>query len=265
MQILEDRVIIKAFGKDAKRYLQSTTTNDIEVLTKESDSIYAYFLNAQGRFLYDSFIIMAEDGYFLDVNKDYAEKLLSRLDFYKLNMKVNFSLEKNLKIFYQKTKREGKIVYKDSRYEKMGYRCVSTLVDGPVDESYLEDKYEYSIPDGFTDLVHEKSLPPEFGCDFLSSVSYTKGCYTGQEVISRTKYQGVVRKNLYKLTFKDNMEDLKGEEIVLGNEKIGYITSSWKDIAIALLKTEKIKDYEGLLYSERAGHGEFALASFYQV
>ncbi len=243
MQILENRGVVKLFGVDAKRFLQSIITNQIElldeVLAGENKCIYTYFLNRNGRFLFDSFIILVDNSYILDLNKQNIDKFIDYINFYKFNMDVAIELQENLQICYFRSKPEAKIIYKDNRYNKMGYRMIRNIPDVILqDKSYLEDKYLYSIPDGFIDLVYEKSLPPEYGCDHLNAISYTKGCYVGQEVISRTKYQGVVRKGVFKLTCKAPVEILAQEDVMQDGKKIGAVCSSWDNFAIAILKTE---------------------------
>jgi len=218
-------------------------TNDIELLESQG-SIYCLFLSPLGRFLYDAFIVKHEDKYLLDVNKQNASKFLQRLNFYKLHSKVFFALNEELTVIYSDKKLSKSTCHKDPRHSKLLYRSMGYNKDiqGELTQDlYLKDKYNYVIPDGFTDFIHDKSLPPEFGAENLNAISYTKGCYTGQEVISRAKYQGVVRKALYRLEFKNAIdEDLSGEEIFHGEVKIGIITSNWRNFAIALLKSEYV-------------------------
>jgi hypothetical protein len=103
---------------------------------------------------------------------------------------------------------------------------------------YLEDKYNYAIPDGFVDLVLDRSIPVEFGAEELGAISYTKGCYLGQEIISRTKYQGVVRKKIFKLQSIDG-SNLSIGEVLSSGEIVGLACSTYKNMAIALLREER--------------------------
>ena len=110
-------------------------------------------------------------------------------------------------------------------------------------------KYEYSIIDGFLDLLYERSMPVEYGAEELNAIDYSKGCYIGQEVVSRVKYQGVIRKKIFKLSFDaTNIADLAGEEVLdLRGNKLGVVCSSYKNQAIAILREEKLEEiYLGL-------------------
>ncbi|NDB83020.1 MAG: hypothetical protein EB127_09825 [Alphaproteobacteria bacterium] len=247
MEILEDRSIIRVAGSDAARFLQALITNDIEKLNNLNhpplnSAIYTYFLNGQGRFLFDAFILK-EDGsnYLLDVNKEYSQKLLTRLEFLKINMNIEILLEEKWQICYSRSKPVKKIVYKDNRYEKMGYRAIVEKYDYHEDKSieafiYLEDKYKYSIPDGVIDLLYEKSIPLEYGAQSLSSIGYNKGCYTGQEIITRTLHQGEIRKYIYQLIFDQLVDFHNGEDVMQEGQKVGKICSSWQNYAISIIK-----------------------------
>ncbi len=105
---------------------------------------------------------------------------------------------------------------------------------------YLEDKYNFAIIDGVEDLITDKSIPNMYGAEELNAISFDKGCYVGQEVISRAKYQGVIRRKIYKITADEDLSSLvKDEEILADNDKIGLICSSYRNKAIALIKEEK--------------------------
>lgn len=247
--ILEDRAVIEVEGADSFKLLQSMITNDMNLLNSQ-DAIYALFLSPVGRFLFDAFISKKNEGYYLEVNKENAPKLLQRLNFFKLHSKVDFKINNDIEVIYSKEPaliKQAYTTYQDPRFDKLGFRSLilrtnlSKLSAIPDNNLYLNDKFEYTIPDGFIDYVYDKTLPPEYGAEQLKAISYTKGCYTGQEVISRAKYQGEIRKTLFKIVFSQIVEqDLTNVEIIQSDDKVGFITSSWKDKAIALLRMEKI-------------------------
>ena len=93
------------------------------------------------------------------------------------------------------------------------------------------------------DLKYEKSIPIEFGAIELNAIDFDKGCYIGQEVISRAKYLGEIRKKIFGLQIIDgtNIAPLtKGDEIHSNSgDLLGYICSSYKNVAISLLREEK--------------------------
>ncbi|MEY4464213.1 MAG: tRNA-modifying protein YgfZ [Pseudomonadota bacterium] len=129
---------------------------------------------------------------------------------------------------------------------------------------YLEDKYNFAIIDGVEDLTFDKSIPVLYGCEELNGVSYDKGCYVGQEVISRAKYQGVIRRKIYKITSKEDLSSLvKDEEILADNDKIGVICSSYRNKAIALVREEKYLSNNEANSTVKGIKVKLSLASWY--
>ena len=113
---------------------------------------------------------------------------------------------------------------------------------------YVEDKFDFVIPDGFTDMVEGKSFPIEYGAEALNAISYTKGCYVGQEVVSRTKYQGMIRKQIMRAWAKYAIpKDIPNRsEIRANNIKIGELCSFSENKVMLLVRKDEYlsnKDY----------------------
>ena len=244
-EVLRDRAIIDVSGNDALNFLHNLTTNDI----KENNYCYSYALNSNGRYLFDFFVFKESDTKFLiDINKHQAELFQKHLVTYKLRANIEVRDASQLyNVLYSKEKPQFPCIAsnQDPRFNKLGFRCIINADTDWMGENsgiYLEDKYNYAITDGYEDLVYEKSIPIEYGAEELNAVSYTKGCYIGQELISRTKYQGVLRKKIFKLYFEslDNLNVSKNDEIIANNKKIGVICSYYKNRAITLIREEEL-------------------------
>lgn len=245
--LLSNRSLILIKGSDARVFLQNLLTNDIN----SEESFYSYILSAQGRFLFDVFVVKFQDGYLLDIFSGTKEELVDKLDMYSINQDVEIEdFDQAFRAYYSREYQENHdIIYKDSRYVSLGYRFIS---DKSIrsDNSYLEDKYKYTIPDGGVDILYEKSIAPEYGPEELKAVSFTKGCYVGQEVMSRTKYQGEVRKHLYKIESDTDLDDIQhGAEISQNGKKIGRFCSGYGKLGIGLLRSQNISE-EGELILE---------------
>ncbi len=248
IEVLSNRSIIKVVGQDSLAFLQSLLTNDI---TKKSYS-YNYFLTNQGRYLCDLFVYKNDDKeLFLDVNTESKASFVAKLGMYKLRSLVEISdISNEMCILYSKDKIRDNVVYslKDPRYSKLSFRSLASINKIPTDlknshDLYLVDKYKYFIIDGGIDLKYEKSIPIEFGAIELNAIDFDKGCYIGQEVISRTRYLGEIRKKIFGLQIIDgtNIALLtKGDEIHSSSgDLLGYICSSYKNVVISLLREEK--------------------------
>ncbi|WP_375331363.1 YgfZ/GcvT domain-containing protein [Candidatus Tisiphia endosymbiont of Oplodontha viridula] len=248
-EILTNRAIIEVAGDDAMNFLHNLTTNDI----KNNNYCYSYALNNQGRYLFDFFVLkLSATRLFIDINVNQSDLFKNHLVRYKLRAKIEVNDLTNIyQVIYSKQQLEFN-GYKDPRYDQLGFRSIVSK-DVPITAGtaglYLQDKYNFAIVDGYEDLIFNRSIPVEYGCEELNAVSYTKGCYIGQEVISRTKYQGVVRKKIFKLSVNidsintGSSDIAKDDEIMANNTKIGVICSSYKNNAIALIRVD---DYHSL-------------------
>lgn len=244
---LANRGIIKVTGEDAGKFLQSLVTNDIY----GSSAIYAMMLSPQGRYLFDFFISKIDSGYLLETDGASAQALAARLKLYKLRANVAIEdLSEEYSVYYSHSPLDvAKVAeYHDPRFDKLGLRTIVPAVS-IVDTKpslYSHDKYHYAIPDGATDLIRDKSMPQEYGMDHLHCIDYHKGCYVGQEVISRTKYQGVIRKQVFKVIGSSDLSAFaQGESIVAGGEKIGALCSTYGNFGIGLVRLEDYERHKG--------------------
>lgn len=244
VEILADRAILEINGRDSLNFLQNLITQDLN----KSDYCYTYMLNNQGRYLFDFFIFkLDEESLLIDISSSQAEAFKAKLKLYKLRSKWEIiDKSEDYKIIYSREVPDCTSFYsrKDPRTNLLGYRTLVPDInllekEGVVSNLYIKDKYKFAIPDGHIDLMYERSIPLEYGGENLKAISYEKGCYIGQEVISRTKYQGVVRKKIYKISAKVDLDSvLKGEEIMINDKKIGTCCSTYQNNGIALIREE---------------------------
>ncbi len=247
IEILQNRAILHIVGPDAGKFLQSMTTNDV---VKKTYS-YNYLLTSQGKFLFDFFVYKkGVESYFLDINKDSASDLQKRLMMYKLRSNLEAQdVSSKYNILYSDSLVELDVEFslQDPRYNELGYRAMIEIskIDqlSEIEEGlYNRDKYKYAITDGNTDLIYDRSIPVEYGAEELNAIDYHKGCYIGQEVISRVKYQGVVRKKIFKL-YSDTDIVIKEKQTQVADvdgNKIGAVCSNYRNQAIGLLWEEKV-------------------------
>jgi folate-binding protein YgfZ len=205
--LLADRQVFKVFGNDKEKFLQGLLTCDVRLRP-----CYGALLSPNGRFLYDFFIVEEGDHWLMDVPKDYSEEILKKLNLYKLKSDVYFEQD-DRRVWWSSHVEDvildgasidasdrGSISYKDPRHPKMGYRVYALDSDFQQDDNvfldYTDHRIALGIPEGPLDLVYDRSIILE--CNFvqMNAVSFTKGCYVGQELIARTHHTGVVRKCL---------------------------------------------------------------------
>jgi folate-binding protein YgfZ len=239
VSLIKNRSLIEVRGNDRLSFIQNLITNDIR---SDDNYIYAIMLSPGGRFLFDMFILKEEDRILLDVFSDTKNSLLEKLDLYNINQDVELK-ELPEKIYYSQEERGNK----DPRYDKLGYRFISNE-SFEDDNSWIYDKYEYSIPDGGIDLIYDKAMPQEYGAEELGAISYTKGCYVGQEVISRTKYQGEIRKKIYSIISNSNLSNIQqGTPIMQQDKKVGIFLSANNNKGIALIREMNLEDKDATI------------------
>lgn len=250
---LPDRAVISIAGADARGFLQGLITNDVERVSP-TQAAYAALLTPQGKFLHDFFIAEIDGSLLLDCNSVRAADLVKRLTMYRLRAKVTISDETaNWAVWAllpgggvpgQASPRRGGVVFTDPRHARLGYRALmpaatdmtgSGLAQGNIAE-YEKLRLTLGIPDGAVDMIPEKSLPLECGFDELNGVSFTKGCYVGQEVTTRMKHRALVKKRLFPVTVGAGVKP--GAPVVSGAVEAGEIRSVVDGQAIALLRLD---------------------------
>lgn len=221
---LQNRALIIIEGDDRYDFLQGLITQDITKLDN-TDLIYACLLTPQGKFLHDMFLFNDNNQICIDCEgHDRAEDLYQRLKKYKLRSRVIITPPQPLAV-HQVWHGHIDGARKDPRHDVCGYRLYN--YDQPI-ETQNFDEWDYvriqnTIPDGSRDLIVERSFIHEGRLDELNAVSYTKGCYVGQELVSRMHHRGLAKKHLKCVSLKSTNESFD-------------IRSQCKDIALALVK-----------------------------
>lgn len=228
---LTNRGFITITGNERRQFIQGLITQDIELLDSQK-LIYSCFLTPNGKFLYDFFIFEDSDSLVIDCEGgERAADLYKKLSFYKLRSKVTLELKDTIPVWQiwgdDTLNKNLKSVYADPRHESCGYRCydATSLNELNVVDFSIWDKHRISnaIPDGSRDIIPEKSFIHESEIVTKTAVSYTKGCYMGQELVSRMHHRGLSKKILKCVDMNALPDDCE-------------VRSSCGDIGLALVK-----------------------------
>jgi tRNA-modifying protein YgfZ len=256
---LSSRAKIRVTGGDRVRFLNGQLTNDLKE-TKAGQTIYACVLTAKGKLCGDLFVTPIEDAFLLDCHPALRETLPARLEKYAIADDVEFSDQTDeFSLFHTLAPKlpdgvlpEG-IVSRSNRFGLEGHdllvpvtlkNVVPQLLKEPVlPAAELEAfRIERGVPEWSREL-NENVIPNEAGLD-QSAVNYTKGCYVGQEVISRLKSLGHVNRKLWGLQLIDGSVLTSGNKLVNDSgQPIGFVTSA----AISA----KLGTWIGLAYIKR--------------
>ena len=254
-------------GEDCNEFLQNLITNDINQSSKNK-FLYSCLLTPQGKFLSDFFIFKVDEKYLLETHSFFYEKLLKKLNIYKLRSKVHIKKIYNLhsySVFGDLQKDQDTLIFNiDPRNANIGLKLIHLKKDPKIldglnnisEEKYHEILIQNLVPLSHYDLEENKSLLLENNFENLNSISWDKGCYVGQEITARMKYRALLKKKIYSLEIKKG-SPIIGQLIKDNESEFGKIISIKNNFVLAMLKIEvadkkiitkkQIKTNEGLI------------------
>jgi folate-binding protein YgfZ len=260
--LLPDRGVVKVVGDDARRFLNGLVTADIEQLRPPA-ARFAALLTPQGKIIAD-FVVAeapAEDGggFFLDIPRALATTLVERLNRYRLRTKVIVEDLSDILGVLAVWDGAGTIgptgyglFYADPRLPALGARVMlppHLAPDAAADlgaELVAADTYEahriaLGVPRGGLDFAYGDAFPHETDMDQLGGVDFAKGCYVGQEVVSRMEHRGTARNRAVPVAY-DGAAPEAGVAVMAGERQIGHIGSTAGGRGVALLRLDRAAD-----------------------
>jgi folate-binding protein YgfZ len=197
---LPDRAVLAVSGADRVTFLQGLVSNDV-TRAAAGRAVWAALLTPQGKWLADFFILSDGERLLLDCERARAAMLLQRLTRYRLRARVSLETLDVWRVYAAWNGDDspaGMVAAPDPRlpgagWRVLGERDVPTNADAAAWDAH---RLALGLPDGSRDLEAEKSVLLEAGFDELHGVSWTKGCYMGQELTARTKYRGLIKRRL---------------------------------------------------------------------
>jgi len=251
--------VVKVAGDDARKFLNGLLTTDIAKVTPERAS-YTALLTPQGKIMVDMIIAEAPaadgGGFFLDCPRALALTLTDRLNFYKLRAKV---LVEDLSevlgvmaIWDGAGETEYGLCYADPRLPALGLRCMlpphlaaeaaadfgATLAE---DKDYEAHRIALGAPRGGLDFQYSDAFPHEADMDQLNGVDFAKGCYVGQEVVSRVEHRGTARKRVVPIAY-DGIAPEAGMSVTAGEKQLGTLGSTAGGRGLAMLRLDRVED-----------------------
>ncbi len=263
---LPDRGAVKVTGNDARQFLHGLVSADMLALAPGAARFCA-LLSPQGKIIVDFLVAEAPatdgGGFFLDVPRTLAPVLVQKLNLYKLRARVLIEeMSETLGILaawdgHGATTRG--LAYADPRLPALGLRVIlpphlaataaaelgAVLLDASAYEAH---RITLGVPQGGVDFVYGETFPHEADMDQLDGVDFGKGCYVGQEVVSRMEHRGLARTRAVQVRWDGTAAPKAGAAIMAGERQIGRLGSTVADSGIALLRLDRA--------SEAAARGE---------
>ncbi len=234
MKHLEHLSIINIAGEDADEFLQGQMTQDTQSI---NDGLFhlTSFCNVQGRVISTALIHRSEDLFRLILNIDLRDELSNHLQKYILRSKVNIQTSEEL-IFgiHQKDIKNNEEEYISLSNDPERSVFISNNPPKDLDQTISSDDWvECDINTMIPIISNQSSLqfiPQMLNLDELKGVSFSKGCYTGQEVVARVQHRGKVKKRMYKISIKETDLVTPHSQIMDQTKPVGNIVIS-KEIA----------------------------------
>jgi tRNA-modifying protein YgfZ len=246
---LDSRGVLTVTGAEAGRFLDNLLTNDVSRLAP-GRAAYAALLTPQGKIISDMLVSRIEGGFRLDVPKHLAADLARRLGLYRLRSKVEIAdLGDAVRVLALwgdgLLPRGGPELILDPRLPGLGARAYMAPADpmpegvAPVGlDGYRAHRVALGAPHGGLDFVYGEAFPHEACLDQLNGIDFKKGCYVGQEVVSRMQHRGTARTRVVPVVI-DGLPPEIGAAITVGERVIGRMGSSSEGRGLALLRLDR--------------------------
>lgn len=250
---LADRGVLRVDGPDAQKFLQGILTNDVDRLD-EGDAIHAGLLSPQGKILFDFFVIRQPGGpegssFLIDAPKESLAALQKRLSFYRLRAQLDIVEAPAVTVAAawggSPDVTGGTIAFADPRLPELGWRVL--LPDGAFvadiacvearENGYQARRIALGVPEGGRDYPLGDTFPHEALFDQLHGVDFKKGCFVGQEVVSRMEHRGTTRKRVVPVEGDAPLQ--AGTEIMAGDLPVGTIGTVDGRSGLALLRLDR--------------------------
>ncbi len=232
---LTDRAVLEVTGEDRLAFLQGLISNDVTTIP-QGGALWAALLTPQGKWLADFFLVPQLDRLLMDVEAGLAEMVMAKLLRFKLRSKVAMArMEMAVQAGWGEAMPDG--ATPDPRLPEAGWRLIT---DTPLPatasaEDYDAHRLSLGLPDGSRDLEAEQSILLEAGFDELHGVSWSKGCYMGQELTARTKYRGLIKRRLVPVEVEGPMP-ARGTPVTRDGAEVGEMRSGRGGHGMALLR-----------------------------
>jgi len=257
--LLPDRGVVKVAGDDARNFLHGLLTADIGEVTPDN-ACFAALLTPQGKIVVDAIVAEAPaadgGGFFLDVPKALAKALLDKLNFYRLRAKVAVADLSDalgiMAVWDGGGATDYGLCYGDPRLPALGRRVVlpphlaaaaaadlgAELVPAAAFEAH---RIALGVPRGGLDFSYGDAFPHEADMDQLHGVDFDKGCFVGQEVVSRMEHRGNARTRIVPVAY-DGFAPEPGAAVTAAGKPVGTFGSSAGGRALAMLRLDRAAD-----------------------
>jgi tRNA-modifying protein YgfZ len=253
---LPDRGVVKVSGSDARDFLNNLVTTDV-TLVRPGLGRFGALLTPQGKIITDFLITEAPSGdgggFLIDCPRALAQGLADKLGFYRLRAKVTVENVSDglgvLAAWDGNPAITPDLSFADPRNAALGWRIlvpqdlaqkVADLIDAELVDiaAYEAHRIGAGVPRGGVDFMYGDAFPHETNMDRLNGVDFDKGCYIGQEVVSRMQHRGTARTRTVRVIPEGEAPEA-GTPVLAGEKPVGTMGSSAAGAGLALIRTDR--------------------------
>ncbi len=238
-QQLNDRTLVSISGGDAETFLENILTCPVANLAS-GEAAFGALLTPQGKILFDFFLSRENGGFIVDISDEIAAEFVKRLTFYRLRAKVDIGVVEDSTIFAAWDVKDGSVpagAARDTRHPDLGYRLSNRPADA-VEGNYDSLRIEIGMPEGGKDYAYGDAYPHEVLMDQTGGVDFKKGCFVGQEVVSRMQHRGSVKKRIVKISAREDLP-APGVEVTANGKPLGFTGTTAGKAGLALLRLDR--------------------------
>lgn len=245
--LLPDRTTLTVLGAEAEGFLQGILTCNVETLAGDEARLGA-LLTPQGKILFDGLVSRIEGGFRIEVAAERAADLVKRLALYRLRAKIAIAVDPAVVVAAAwdgaapaaevEPRRDGRLPELGSRL----YTAEGAFSADATEAEYHARRIALGIPEGGRDFAFGDAFPHEALMDQLGGVDFRKGCYVGQEVVSRMQHRGTARTRILPVVFSGGEAPAAGTEIHAGPKVIGTTGSGAGSRGLAFIRLDRLAD-----------------------
>ena len=245
-----DRTVFRLAGEDVAPWLSGLTTNEIG-----DSATFAALLTPQGKIIADFFIHKRADGYLIETPEKFGKALLMRLKMYRLRAKIGIEDVSDTYNVYALWNGEGDVGADDPRHSGLGKRLA--LQAGSLTPEHDETDYDLhrlalGVPDSAWAFETERVFPADANMDILHGLDLKKGCFIGQEVVSRMHRKSTIRKRMRGVKLSGAAG--AGDALMAGETKAGEILHVNDNRAMALAREDRLGSANTVIINKNPAH-----------
>lgn len=243
---LPDRAIIEVSGDGTLAFLQDLITADVENL-KPGEAAHGGLLTPQGKILFDFFVSATDAGVLIDCAREQRDALLQRLMMYKLRLPLGIAARDDLSVAVcwdgkPDSTPAGVTCFADPRLASLGWRLVGPAsalasLESADAGDYHQTRYRLGLADSL-EIGSGELFPHEANYDQFGSVNFKKGCYVGQEVVSRMQHRGTARSRIVPVEGQSGLP-AAGAPVMTGSRQSGKLIAASGNLGLAVVRLDR--------------------------